>query len=175
MHPYNFLDVLFLKKVIKIFILLVIIGMLALCSIFITGPDPVSFLKLAFSGNARNATEIISKWTEMHKISIAFFSGFDFLWGTLWTNLLAMLFIYIKKIKGMQEKNKLDIFAYLCWVLWALDIPENLSYYFMVLLNPFDPMPIFFGVIMTIRWIFGIALLCYSITLYSRKTAPNRV
>ncbi len=155
-HPYNQIAMSSLKKLVPLFGFLTFAGIGILYLIMLSGPTWLDFGRLSMAWNADTAHKIVSLWTAPQRITVAFLAGFDLVWGAVWVNWLALAFIYLsRRIQDPRSERRGNTWAYLAWLVWLLDIPENLSYYLMVLREPVDPWPAVFTLTMFIRWGFA--------------------
>ena len=97
-----------------------------------TGPTWESFSEFTASGSPERAAAILEEWSVRDRTHVAFVSGFDFLFGPLYANLLALASIWASRVFRRPAYVELGIaFAWIAWLVLLLDIPENLAYFNM--------------------------------------------
>ncbi|WP_105616321.1 hypothetical protein [Vallitalea okinawensis] len=159
-HPFENVENKTLKGTFYTFLGLTILCII--CSIIImrTGPSWSDFGRLSIALSVENAEKIITNWTNQQKATLAFLSGFDFLFGFIWANCLAVgMVLAIGDAKSNKLKSLYRILAWGAWGAIILDIPENLSYYIMTVFKVYPVLPLTFTVLMSLRWIFAMVAL----------------
>jgi hypothetical protein len=106
------------------------------------GPGFGSLAALVLSGTPEAAREVLSRWSPADRIYIAFVAGFDFLFGVVWTNTMALACVWAsRQIASARLTSLGGPLAWLLWVAMVLDAPENGAYFRMVLGSVAQPWP----------------------------------
>lgn len=163
-HPFEKIETKTLKATFYVLLSLTIVCIISSILIMKTGPSWGDFGKLSVALNVENAEKIISNWTIQQKSTLAFLAGFDFLFGFLWANCIAVgMALSIRQLGSNRLKVLYRILAWGAWLAIILDVPENLSYYIMAIFKVYPVLPLMFTIIMSIRWIFAIVALFFLI------------
>jgi hypothetical protein len=97
------------------------------------GPGFLGLARLVFAGSPEAAARVLATWTAEDRIHVAFVNGLDYLWGFLYANSMALACVWAGRVgDGPRWRTAASLLAWLCWVVAALDVPENVAYYQMV-------------------------------------------
>lgn len=132
-HPFERLRPGKLRRyAVPLLILDVLVGVPLLANVE-AGPGLRGLTALVLSGSPEAAAEVLSRWTPVDRIHIAFANGLDYLWGFLYANSMALACVWAGRLDAAPRWRKTaSLLAWLCWVVAVLDVPENVSYYQMV-------------------------------------------
>lgn len=97
------------------------------------GPGLSGLAQLVMAGSVEGAKEVLSPWSATDRIYVAFIAGFDFLFGIVWANTMALTCIWAAtKYRSSSVASLGAPLAWLLWVAMILDIPENGGYLIMM-------------------------------------------
>jgi hypothetical protein len=106
------------------------------------GPGLRGLTALVLSGSPEAAARVLSTWTPMDRIHIAFANGLDYAWGFLYANSMALACVWAGRLSDARWwTTSASLLAWLSWLVAVLDVPENISYYQMVRGSNHSPYP----------------------------------
>lgn len=141
-HPFDHIPSVALKMAIGVGAVATVGLGLMLLFIIENGPGFDLLAALVLSGTPAAAQEVLSQWSYTDRIYIAFVAGFDFLFGVVWTNTMALACIWVSRRAASARLASLGgLFAWLLWIAMVLDVPENGAYFLMVLGSVAQPWP----------------------------------
>lgn len=141
-HPFDRIPSAALKQAIGIGAVATVSLGLVLLFVVESGPGFDSLAALVLAGTSASAGEILSQWSYTDRICIAFVAGFDFLFGVVWTNTMALACIWVsRRVASVRLASFGGPLAWLLWVAMVLDVPENGAYFLMVLGSVAQPWP----------------------------------
>ncbi len=100
-------------------------------------------------------------WSVEDRVRIAFINGLDYLFGPLYANLLALGCIWAGRLRGESTRCAGSAFAWLAWVVWLLDLPENVAYLNLVGGHASQPWPLISGTCVLVRTALVIGVLAF--------------
>lgn len=106
------------------------------------GPGLSALSALVLAGTPEEAREVLAAWSSDDRVRVSFVAGFDFLFGIVWANTMALACIW--SARRLTAARLAGAGAALAWLLWfavLLDIPENGAYVGMVLGSLQQPWP----------------------------------
>ena len=123
-------------------------------------PGWIVFGELVLSFSSAGAAEALSGWSAEDRVHIAFINGLDYLFGPLYANLLALASVWAGRT-GEGRRQMGSFFAWLSWVVLALDIPENVAYLNLVLGHVNQPWPLVSASCILARTLLVLAVLAF--------------
>ena len=89
----------------------------------------MSLLELLTADSVPELEQIVAGMTPEERTRIAFLGGFDFLFGALWTTLIAIACVWGSRVFRHPGLKRLGVaLAWLAWFAYLLDFPENGAY-----------------------------------------------
>ncbi len=123
-------------------------------------PGWIVFGELVLSFSSAGAAEALSGWTAEDRVHIAFINGLDYLFGPVYSNLLALASVWAGRT-GEGRRQMGSFFAWISWVVLALDIPENVAYLNLVLGHVEQPWPLASASCILARTLLVLAVLAF--------------